>query len=92
MTDDTYLEPPAVFSDGSRVIHSYSEVAWALTERDISLFSVNASAKGRGLSSDHEGEPSLVERTGGEWLELGNVRTASLEQMLGALLTRPDCH
>ena len=91
MTDDTYLEPPAVFSDGSRVIHSYLEVVSVLTARDISVFSAHRSAKGRGLSSDYDGGPSLVERTGGEWLELGNVQAASLARMLGGLLTRPDC-
>jgi hypothetical protein len=91
MTDDTFLEPPAVFSDGTRVLHSYPEVASVLTERDIALYSVHLGTKGRGLSSDHRGESSLVERTGGDWLELGEVRASSLEQMLGELLTRADC-
>jgi hypothetical protein len=73
------------------VIHSYPEVASAITSRDISLFSVNPGAKGRGLSSDYEGEPSLVERTGGDWLEIEEAGEAALEQMLGGLLTRSDC-
>jgi hypothetical protein len=91
MTDDTYLEPPAVFSDGSPAIHSYPEVARALAEGEISVFSVHLGAKGRGLSSEYRGQPPLVEQTGGDWLELETVRAASLERMLGELLTRPDC-
>jgi hypothetical protein len=92
MTDDTFLEPPAVFSDGNRAMHSYSEVASALTERDIGVFSVHLSAKGRGLSSDYEGQRSLIDQTGGAWDEISAVGPGSLERMLGEMLTRPDCH
>jgi hypothetical protein len=91
MTDDTFLEPPAVFSDGNPVLHSYSEVASALTERGISLFSVHPGTKGRGLSSEYQGQLSLIEQTGGDWLELRNVRAKSLGETLGNLLTRPVC-
>jgi hypothetical protein len=91
MTDDTFLEPPAVFSDGNPVMHSYAEVASALMERYIELFSVHAGVKGRGLSSEYEGEPSLIEGTGGTWREISAVRRKSLEKMLVEMLTRPDC-
>jgi hypothetical protein len=91
MTDDTFLEPPAVFSDGNPVIHSYAEVASELTARGIGLFSVHVGAKGRGLSSDHEGQLSLIEQTGGAWRDISAVRPDTLEQMLDELLTRPDC-
>jgi hypothetical protein len=91
MSDDTFLEPPALFSDGNPVIHSYAEVASALAARHIGLFSVHASEKGQGLSSDYEGQASLVARTGGSWLELSAVRAESLQGMLVELLFRPDC-
>jgi hypothetical protein len=91
VTDDTFLEPPAVFSDGNPVRHSYAEVAAALTEREIGLFSVHVGEKGEGLSSSYRDQASLVALTGGDWLELSDVRAESLEVMLDELLTRPDC-
>ena len=91
MTDDTFLEPPAEFRDRNPVRHSYAEVAAALTAAQISLFSVHASQNAEGLSSAYDDHTSLVAQTGGEWLELRDARTPSLERMLNALLTRPDC-
>jgi hypothetical protein len=91
VTDDTFLEPPAVFGDGNPVRHSYAEVAAALAAHDITLFSVHVDEKGEGLSSAHGDQVSLVAQTGGDWLELRDARTTSLEQMLIELITRPDC-
>jgi hypothetical protein len=91
VTDDTFLEPPAVFSDGNPVRRSYAEVAAALAEREIGLFSVHVGEKGEGLSSSYRDQASLVALTGGDWLELSDVRAESVEVMLDGLLTRPDC-
>ena len=84
MTDDTFLEPPAVFSDGTPALASYAEVARALRENEVRLVSVHASARGEGLSSDHAGSPSLVTATRGTWFELADVSSGALA--LDALL------
>jgi hypothetical protein len=91
MTDDTFLEPPAVFSDGNPVLHSYPEVASALSEAGISLFSMHRSEKGRGFSSKYREQRSLIEQTGGDWYELGELPLEFLGQTLRKLLTRPVC-
>lgn len=85
MTDDTFLQPPAVFSDGTPAVHSYAEVARTLVEREIRLFSVHAPLHGAGLSSAFDGAPSLVEATRGAWFEVADVDRGSLS--LGALLS-----
>jgi hypothetical protein len=84
MTADTFLEPPSVFSDGTPVLHDFADAAGALTGRSIRLFSIHAPLRGRGLSSAHEGQPSLVAATGGAWFEIGDVDGGSLA--LDALL------
>jgi hypothetical protein len=91
VTDDTFLKPPAVFSDGNPVRRSYADVVTALTDRQISVFSVHSSEKGEGLSSSYEDQASLVVQTGGDWFELSEVQAESLERTLSELLTRPDC-
>jgi hypothetical protein len=91
VTDDTFLEPPAVFSDGTPVLRSYAEVADALAAADATLFSVHVAARGRGLSAEYRGRPSLVEQTGGTWRDLSHLRAGAFEEMLGAVLERPDC-
>jgi len=84
MTDDTFLEPPFVFSDGTPVRHDFRETSHALTERGILLFSIHAPLRGRGLSSALDGEPSLVSATGGAWFEVSDVDRGALA--LDALL------
>lgn len=91
MTDDTFLEPPAVFSDGTRARHSYAEVAEALREKDVRLFSAHASEKGRGLSSSYGDQPSLVTGSGGRWIELSAVSADSLNGILEDLLESATC-
>jgi hypothetical protein len=91
MTDDTFLEPPGVFSDGNEVMHSYADVEAVLAEQRVNVFSVHVGEKGRGLSAPHAGRPPLVESTGGTWRDLSSTRSDSLERMLRDLLTRPDC-
>jgi len=94
MTDDTFLEAPLRFSDGTPALHSYSEVADALTESEIRLFSVHASDKGRGLSAPYKGQDSLVESSGGSWFELTSVDTGTLtlEALLSDLVVGPGCN
>jgi len=84
ITDDTFLEPPAVFSDGTPATASYAQVASALEEHGVRLVSIHVRARGRGLSSNVDGEPSLVSRTGGTWREFSDV--TSSEQGLSGLL------
>lgn len=73
MTDDTFLEPPAVFSDGTPASVSLEQVATALEERGVRLVAIHASSNGRGFSSNDDGAPSLVAASGGTWLELADV-------------------
>jgi hypothetical protein len=93
MTDDTFREPPEVFSDGTPALRSYEEVAAALHERGIRLFSVHAPLRGRGLSSSHDGEPSLVELTEGAWFEIDDVDRGALalDLLLSDLIAGRTC-
>ena len=77
LTDASFLEPPAVFSDGVPAQWSFGQVARALGERGVRLVSVNPATSGRGLSSSQGEEPSLVARTGGSWFELADVRAGA---------------
>jgi len=86
MTDATFLEPPAVFSDGTPALHSYDDVAEALTSRELRLVAVSPEQAGRGLATDYEGRPSLPSLTGGTWLDLARVRSGALAP--GELLRR----
>ncbi len=85
MTDDTFLEPPEVFSDRTPALYSYTEVASELNEGDLRLFVVQDGAHGAGFSTGYEGAPSLVALTGGAWFEISEVSNGSLS--LGELLT-----
>ncbi len=91
MTDATFLEHPAVFSDGTPARQSYGEVAAALDATRVRLFAVSAPSHGRGLSSDYDGRPSLVSLTGGTARDIERVTDRSLETMLRNLLVQPDC-
>jgi hypothetical protein len=93
LTDDTFREPPEVFSDGTPASHGYGEVAAALEQADVRLFSVHAPISGRGLSSGHDGRPSLVEATGGAWFPIDAVDSGTLDlgALLADLLTGPTC-
>jgi len=84
MTDDTFLDPPEVFSDGTPVLYAYDEVARELEAHEIRLYSVHDPLRGRGLSSSRDGEPALVARTGGAWFEISDVDRGTLA--LGPLL------
>ena len=64
-TDDTFLEPPAVFSDGTPASYSFVQVSARLADTEVRLFAVNEPARGRGVSAPYDGQPSLVEVTGG---------------------------
>jgi hypothetical protein len=93
MTDDTFLEPPAEYSDGTPALHSYGEVETALATSGARLYSVHSRERGRGLSSGHAGRPSLVQQTGGAWFELSQVDSGALvlENLLGDLVAGPVC-
>jgi hypothetical protein len=83
VTDGSYLEPPAVFSDGTPAV-SLAQTGSALEDRGIRLVAIQASASGRGLSASSDGEPSLVSRSGGTWVELADV--ASGDPAFGEVL------
>ncbi len=93
MTDATFGEPPLTFSDGTEALQSYDEVAAALVEQEIRLFSVHASESGRGLSANHEGRPSLVTQTRGTWFELSRVSAGelTLDALLADLVVGSPC-
>ena len=93
MTDDGFLEPPRVFSDGTPARHGYEETATALGAERIRLFSVHAPQRGRGLSGPYQGAPSLVEQTGGAWFEIEDVDGGRLvlDDLLGDLLGGRTC-
>jgi len=86
MTDASFLEPPAVFSDGTPALHSYEDVAEALASRDLRLVAVSPAETSPGLATDYEGRPSLPSLTGGAWLDLARVRSDALAP--GELLRR----
>lgn len=93
MTDDTFLERPEVFSDGTPALHTYPEVASTLAARAIHLISVHASERGRGLSSGYQGAPSLVRSTQGNWFELADVSAGrlTLDALLADLVAGGAC-
>lgn len=93
MTDDTFREPPEVFSDGTPATFSYREVSEQLRDSGVRLFSVHDSRKGRGLSSSYRGEPSLVEATDGMWFDLEAVESGALDldALLVDLASGPRC-
>jgi len=84
MTDDTFLEPPAVYSDGTPARRSYEDLSREVVERAVRVFSVHAPLRGAGLSSSHEGAPSLPSLTGGAWFAIAEVDRGALD--LGALI------
>lgn len=93
VTDASFREPPAVFSDGTPARWSFAEVARALGQAGVRLVSVNPAASGRGLSSSHGEEASLVARTGGSWFDLADVRRGApaLDEILPDLVTGRRC-
>ena len=93
VTDDTFLEPPAVFSDGTPALHGFGETSRALTDHGIRLFSIHAPLRGSGLSSSRDGQPSLVSATGGAWFEISDVDHGELDldQLLLDLITGRTC-
>jgi hypothetical protein len=93
VTDGSFLEPPAVFSNGSPALHSYAEVARILADREVRLFSVHSRDHGRGLSTNYDGGPSLVTLTGGTWFEISDVDSGrlALGDLLTNLLVGPAC-
>jgi len=86
MTDATFLEPPAAFSDGTPALHSYDAVAEALASWDLRLVAVSPEETSRGLATGYEGRPSLPSLTGGAWFDLAEVRSGALAP--GELLRR----
>ena len=93
MTDDTFLEAPASFSDGTPASVTYREVLIILAAHDVRLLSVHRSAKGRGLSSDYRGQPSLVAANDGTWFELADVASGALplDALLADLVVGAAC-
>lgn len=93
LTDASFLEPPAIFSDGLPAQWSFGQVARALGEGGVQLVAVSPAASGRGLSSSYGEEPSLVARTGGSWFELADVRRGApaLDEVLVDLVDGRGC-
>lgn len=93
LTDATFLEPPAAFSDGIPVRWSLGRVARALGEGGVRLVAVTPAASARGIASSRAEEPSLVARTGGSWFDLEDVRRGAppLDALVQDLVTGHDC-
>ena len=91
LTDDTFLEPPAVFGDGTRALHRYAGVVERLSRRGITLHAVHAKARGRGLSAPYRGQEGLVAATGGQSAEIARLRAATLDTLFAAALGAGEC-
>ncbi len=93
VTDGTFLDPPAVYSDGTRAIYSYEEVSEALRAHGIQLLSVHSRDHARGLSDAYAGRPALVELTGGSWYEIAKLGSGrlKLDALLGEVVAGRSC-
>ncbi len=85
VTDAGFLEPPAVYSDGTPASVSYAHLRRTLDEQGLALHALLDGRAGRGFSSHYDGAPPLVRHTGGHWLELRD--TARDETVLPRFLT-----
>lgn len=93
VTDASFREPPAVFSDGTPARWSFAEVGRALGQAGVRLVAVNPTSTGHGLSSSRGDDPSLVARTGGSWFDLADVRRGApgLDEVLADLVAGRGC-
>jgi len=93
MTDSNFLEPPAVFSDGTPVRHRYAEVERALRDNEVKLFAVHDTSAGEGLSRNWKGRPPLVSQSGGTWFEISQITTGALtlNDVLAKFIMRSVC-
>ena len=90
-TDAGFLEPPAVFGDGTRAQTPYRVVHERLVARGVELHSAHRGSHGRGLSEAHRGQPGLVEATGGTWTELDRLDERRLDARLAEALGLTGC-
>ena len=80
VTDDTFYEPPAVFSDSVSCEHTYAEVARAYVAFELRLATFHDTADHpEGFSAPWEGNASLVDRTGGASFSLDDVVSGRLD-------------
>lgn len=93
MTDSNFLEPPAVFSDGTPVRHRYADVERALRDNDVKLFAVHDTSAGEGLSRNWKGQAPLVSQSGGTWFEISQITTGelTLNDVLAKFIMRSVC-
>lgn len=74
VTDDTFLERPEVFSEVVMCEHTYREVSRAFVAQQLRVASFHdTSDHPEGFSRPWEGEPGLVEYTGGASFSLDEV-------------------
>ncbi len=85
VTDAGFLEPPAVYSDGTPATVSYAALRRTLDERGLALHALLDGRAGRGFSAHYDGTPPLVRHTSGHWLELREA--ARDESALPSFLT-----
>lgn len=88
ITDDTFLEPPAVYTGNHPAVYTYAETAAALVSADTRLFAIhrNNNACGQswadpcapGYSEPYAGQPSLVDQTDGRSFDILGVVNGSL--------------
>lgn len=74
VTDDTFLERPAVFSDAVTCQHTFPEVSRAFVAQQLRVASFHDTADyPEGFSRPWESAPGLVEQTGGASFSLDEV-------------------
>ncbi|MFO0711114.1 MAG: hypothetical protein U0353_14800 [Sandaracinus sp.] len=80
VTDDTFFERPAVFSDSVTCQHTYDEVARAYVAFELRLASFHDTADHpEGFSAPYRGGASLVDRTGGASFSFDDVVSGRLD-------------
>jgi hypothetical protein len=93
LTDDTFYEAPAEFSDGTPALHTYAQTLARLGEAQVALTSIHNSDLGAGLSTSYSGQPSLVAATGGSWHEVAGIAggTLDLSTLIVGLVSDVGC-
>lgn len=90
VTDDTFLESPAHFSNGLPAMHTYAETSAALVANQIRVGAFaqqtpvfcgagTSANTARGFLESYDGMPSLPEATGGRAWDIADVRSGSLD-------------
>jgi len=90
MTDDTFMEPPAVYTGDNPALYRYDQAAVKLLQAGVVLHSIHSLTSAAGLSEPYNSTPSLVDMTGGTYHDILDVVAGqSLDEMLNYLVDDP---